>query len=128
MAISYGLYTIEPDILVIDLSGSITGGDLVDLLGVLVDNPLFRESTKRIWDGRGISELVLDLQDVTALRQEIDAYTASIRGRAAIVVRREIDQMAAHLYRAYLATRTFEVFTNMDEALAWIRREDGPAR
>lgn len=125
MRISYGLYEIKPDVLVITLSGPVGGRDIIELMEVLLDNRVFRASTKRIWDARDISELVLEPPEVRAVRDMAAAHFTALGGKVAVVVSREVDAMAAQLFRAYVDGRPLEVFTDMDDAIRWMKRKAG---
>lgn len=122
MSLSYGLYTISPDIVVVRVGGAVTGPDIVWLVQILLQDSAFCSCTRRVWDGRGITELQIDLHDVEQVRALAREQLLNPTGGAAIVVRSDDEVGAAHLFRTHIEGRQIEVFTEMYDALRWLRR------
>lgn len=123
MSLSYGLYVVERDVVVIAVSGSLSGPSFIDLLETLLDNNVFLSSTKRVWDGREITEMVLDLREVEAVRKLMSERLARLGGRAAVVMNNEFNAKTAHLFTSYIDGNPVKVCTDLDEALTWMSDE-----
>lgn len=78
------------------------------------------------WDLRDIRELhidILGLKSVVSAAEEMAAHTGT--GRAAFVVRRELDETIAQtmLLMAKNTDRERRIFYNAEEAMRWLREK-----
>lgn len=124
MSLSYGLYSVESDVVVISVSGVVTGPCAIDLINALAENKTLSASTRRLWDFLEIADVVLEPGDVSAVRKALDDRFAPLRGRAAVVVKSSIYERGAHLVRPFTDARQTEFFTDTGEALRWLRRKE----
>lgn len=108
-------------VLIVELQGRIAASDIVDAIQALLAHPEFEPGRSRIWDVRGLTELLLDERDFEAIREMALERRDDFAGRTAIVAVRDIDRMAARLFRAYLKGRSIRTFNSLDQAVAWVR-------
>lgn len=109
---------------IVRLTGSITGTDLVRAAQAIVTHPNFEAGRPRIWDARGIAQVLLDIEQARRLRSVLEEHIRKPghgTGRTAIVVDRDIDRDVAEFIRWYLRGRHIEIFERMDEAQDWVQ-------
>ncbi|MDZ4698161.1 MAG: hypothetical protein SH809_00530 [Rhodothermales bacterium] len=106
------------------LSGLVSGEDIISTLDTIWRDPHCLTSYHQFWDGRDISELVVDWPDMMNLVKLARRRppTTGLVGRVAVVAPRFIDYTFA---RAILAQTKRchgekEVFREMGEAVRWL--------
>ncbi len=111
-------FCIDPDseVAVVELTGAIDGDECVAAARALHGHPRWERRYDVIWDGRGITGLVIDPRD---MKEIVDAKTEDSSGLDVLIVQREVDYLVARLY-TYLARskgKEAHVFTTLDAAL-----------
>ena len=109
---------------VVTLSGAVDGRGLLLAMADVFLDPRWEPGFDVVWDGRAIRELDLVPADLVRVRK----MTTQVRdrmgpGRAAILVRGELDEMAAALLEkrsGKLPERTVRTFRQAAEAAAWL--------
>lgn len=110
---------------VVRLGGRITGHDIVEFAQAVADQPGFDPDWPRIWDARGVTQVLLDIneaREIRAISKERLQGTNPKTGRTAIVVERDIDRDVADFFRWYLKGRSIRVFDSVDKACAWVKK------
>ena len=83
----------------ITLSGTVEGKDIGDTIQAIFRDPNFRPDFDEIWDGRTITSLHLDINDQpNFLKLERQHSPASGAGRDILLMTREVDLQACHVY------------------------------
>lgn len=108
---------------VVCFSGTVDGESLVTTLLELYGHSLWRRGYDALWDFTGITQLLLDVDDLkslVALDHELDDVAGP--GRDALAARREIDQFmgALHVALSRNSPRTVRLFHSPAEAAAWL--------
>ena len=108
------------------LLGAIDGVDFRNAMRALYEHPAWEPDFNALWDGRGLSVLLLqpeDVEHVLALTVELEARMGT--GRAAFVMPQELHRMIAGLIirRRRPNGRERKVFESMEPALAWLEVE-----
>lgn len=115
-------YEIEPErrLVVITLSGRVTGTTVVEALQAVVADARWKAGFDRVWDGRGITSLEIEPEEVRAFRRLARSAPEAMRpGRAAVVAERTLYRDAAVLYVMAVGWET-RVFPTMEQAMAWL--------
>jgi hypothetical protein len=103
---------------------SVTGLDIVALLEKVLGDPKWKPGYARLWDGRRVRHLDVQPQEITAHGEFLDGMRKIAGdGKSAIVASRDIDLMAAKLYRERvqrLLGVDVRVFDNMNDAVAFL--------
>ncbi len=107
----------------VTLEGAVTWSDIANAMRGLYGRPDADPSIRVLWDGRAIRSMVMhpeDLREMKALRVELAAGLDG--GRTAVVVRRELDTMMAHLFSRQVrdTRREHRVFRDLDAALTFL--------
>ena len=108
-----------------EISGPVDGPMCLAAIVALHADPAWDPAYDVIWDGRGITELVLGTEDV---KRNVEAKSVDSYGRDLIVVSRDIDYLAARLEAHLARTRGKEmrVFRSLDDALAVLGMDELP--
>lgn len=106
---------------VIRLSDTVTGDELKAAVTTLLADPDYRPEMGRLWDARGIRQLVIDVEDLAGIRKLLEGLKEDLsRSKSAIVAVRKIDLEFAELFRAYTRGRSVRIFVDYDEARCWL--------
>jgi hypothetical protein len=116
---------VEPDLIRLTFSGIFTEDDLRDLAAAMVD--LERDSSPiphRISDMTAVTELQIGYPGVQALAENRRASTFPNAFKSAIVIRGPAQLGMARMFQTLNDNPqiTIEIFSDADEALAWLRR------
>lgn len=115
----------EDEITTVQLVGSITGKDLLNAAQTLLDHPHFDQRPPYIWDARGVTELLLELDEMRAIRgvwmECLKRLETPVSRRSAIVAVRHVDQSTARFFRAYFREQPIRIFDNVEAAHTWVR-------
>ena len=115
-------YSIDADrsLVVVELTGSLTGDELLQLQGELLANPAFDPAMRQICDIRSgdVSGVSTDAVKLIASR----SIEGMVRGRRAIVASPGLCYGLSRMFSAYADADedTTEVFSEMAEAWRWI--------
>lgn len=101
----------------VELSGEVTAADVVEAARALHALPNWDIRYDVIWDGRGITSLVIGHDDVIEM---VDAKVEKSIGKEITIAVRELDHMMASLCALLLKARQREavVVSTLEEALA----------
>ena len=112
-------YALAPDFGITHtaFSGAVTGQTLVGALRALHDDPRWRFGLDLLWDCRAVTGLALAPDELAAL---IEMGTEDTEGRDVSIVRRDLDEAIAVLFRHVAGRRGKEahVCYGIDDALA----------
>ena len=108
------------------LEGEVTAADVVDAAQTLHAQPQWNVHHNVIWDGRGISSLVVGHEEVVEM---VDAKIEDSIGKEIMIVVREVDHMIATLCALLMKARgrEAEVVATLEEALAALGLDRLPA-
>ncbi|HYE57181.1 MAG TPA: hypothetical protein VD948_01700 [Rhodothermales bacterium] len=109
-----------------------TNATVIDVAHALFQHEGWEPGFDAVWDGRKITQLLLDENDVDEIVAQSQALSGVMRGgRAAVVVPREVDWIMARLFllRARHPDRERLTFHTLEEAMAWLDTppEEGPS-
>ena len=106
----------EVGIAFIALGGEVTAADVIGAAHALHDRPDWDAHYDVIWDGRGVTSLVIDHDDVLGM---VDAKVERSVGKEVTIAVREIDHVMASLCALLLRVRGREavVVASLEEAL-----------
>ena len=103
--------------------GQVTGDEVAEVSCLLFRHADWQAGFCELWDARGITELVVTLEEVRRVAAIEQDHLAEIgTGRVAIVVARELDYFLGRLYIAFVrgTQRPVRLFRSIDEAQQWL--------
>lgn len=116
-------YTVHPEhrLCVIHLEGVVEGDDMVEVISSVFEDAHMRSDYHILWKASSISQLVLDEEAFTMLREAVARYPRSADARSAIVAYRDIVRVAS-TQLGVIARRSgkFQVFVSTRDALEWL--------
>ena len=115
----------EQRLALVTVSGSISGTQLARLTRTLYEEPAWEAGYDAIWDFTGITELLLEKNDITDLIDVDQEYAhISAGGRDVFIVSRDLDYAMGRIHSAFArkGPRESHVCRSMDEAFALLGR------
>ena len=103
--------------------GRVSGEQIIEAMDALFGDPAWQPGFRHCWDGRAISELVLDLPETGAIVKHLREMAGQMgKGRAATVNPAEIHWLAARtlIVMSRLGLPEAKVCTTLNEAAAWL--------
>jgi len=110
----------------IRLTGTVRAEEVLEAAAELYNDPAWRAGYGILWDGTGLTVLVVHPSDVEQFVAFAAAYRHDIGpGRTAWVFAREMDNLVAgHLFsQLKQPNRERQGFADVDEALAWLQKK-----
>ena len=107
----------------VEIEGDVTKATVIDVARALFQHEGWVPGFDAVWDGRKITQLLLDEDDVAEIVAQSQALSERMGGgRAAVVVPREVDWIMARLFllRAHHPDRQRRTFHTLEEAMAWL--------
>ncbi len=107
------------------MAGEVHGEDIVEAAHALLTHPRWRTSFDVIWDGRGVTSLILEPDDLAKM---VEAKAEVTAGKEVTIAVRTLDKEMAKLCTLLLRVRGREVKVvgTLDEALAEVGLEEMP--
>ena len=106
------------------VSGPVDDTTLLAALDQLYLSADWHPGYDAIWDGRGITKLVVDPAGSTGIARRVQSYASRIAaGRTAVVTQRTMDRLFAEMLFARLRCpeQQYALFDSMDSALLWAK-------
>ncbi len=104
-------------------TGAVEGRDLADAVDLLYTSAQWQTGLNVLWDGTGITALVVEPGDVAGLVDAHERHEAVAAGsRNALLAVRADDRLIAELFvtLSRRLTAPYRLFTDRNEALAWL--------
>ncbi len=122
MSYTYRIYS-EQQLVMINLSGDITGTTFIEAMLAFADDPKFRPGYDRIWDMTQITAIDMDFEDIKEhQRKAREIHDRMGAGRSVLVAQREAFVTISHLYRAMLPWQV-DVARDLGAALALLGKQ-----
>lgn len=124
MAYTYRIYP-EHGLVRIVLAGTVSGAELRNLVGQLVDDPGWGPHFDVVWDNRRLDQLALTAADVAEIGSYLKDVGAWIGpGQTAVIVRQEGAAQARRLLEVLGrgAIRERALFYSVEQAQSWLGR------
>jgi hypothetical protein len=105
-------------VVIVTALGRVTGHQIADTLQAVYNDPNWQSGYDVIWDGSGITELVMEPPDIPALvALQRDLAPRAGQGRDVIIAHRAIDDMMAQIYiMAARSVRPAQLARSLSEA------------
>ena len=105
------------------LEGQVTGKEVAEVSFLLFQHPDWQPGFCELWDARGITELLVTLEEVRRVAAIEKEHLGEIgMGRVAIVVARDLEYYLGRLYTAFVqdTERPVRLFKSIDKARHWL--------
>ena len=121
---------LEKNIAFIEVGGTPTHIEIQELIDELLRNPDHKDGMDEIWDFRKASMTSFNENELRMLADHVKKSLPKLAKRVAHVIGKNVDYGMGRMWITYAeitgANQVRELFTNMEEAVAWLESISKP--